>query len=177
MVSQRLSRFFLRLLSVAIGLFFVFGIREKVFGKGEPDLAEKILIEKSGRRLTLIRAGKPLRVYHVSFGTHRIGPKEREGDGKTPEGLYVIDRKIMHSDFHRALHISYPDAADRTHAAALGVSPGGDIMIHGLKNGLGWLGPLQRFSDWTQGCIAVTNAEIDEIRAMVNEGTAVEIVP
>jgi murein L,D-transpeptidase YafK len=177
MVNNRCSRFVILLLSVAIGLHFVFGIQEKAFGKGTPGLADKILVEKSVRRLTLIRAGKPLRVYRVSLGTHPIGPKEREGDGKTPEGRYVIDKKLMHSAFHRALHISYPNAPDRARAAVLGVSPGGDIMIHGLKNGLGWLGPLHHFSDWTQGCIAVTNAEIEEIWAMVAEGTPVEIMP
>jgi murein L,D-transpeptidase YafK len=177
MVKQRRSRFLIFLVSVAIGLPFVFGILENVFGKGKPGMADKILVEKSVRHLTLIRAGKPLRVYRVSLGTHPIGPKEREGDGKTPEGLYVIDKKLMYSGFHRALHVSYPNAADRARAAVLGVSPGGDIMIHGLKNGLGWLGPLHHFSDWTQGCIAVTNAEIEEIWAMVAEGTPVEIVP
>jgi murein L,D-transpeptidase YafK len=156
---------------------FVFGVREQVFGKDKVSLAEQILIEKSAHRLTLIRAGKSLRVYRISLGKSPIGRKEREGDGKTPEGQYVIDRKIIHSSFHRALHISYPNAADRTRAAVPGVSPGGDIMIHGLKNGLGWLGPLHRFSDWTQGCIAVTNAEIEETWDMVPEGTLVKIVP
>jgi len=140
-------------------------------------VADNILVEKSVRRLTLFRGGKPLKVYQIALGSHPVGPKEREGDGKTPEGEYVIDRKIINSGFHRALHISYPNAADRARAASLGVSPGGDIMIHGLKNGFGWLGPLHRISDWTQGCIAVTNAEIEEIWDMVPVGTPVMIVP
>ncbi len=177
MIKPRKPRFVLVLLSIAIGIPFVFGVREQVFGKDKPILAEQILIEKSAHRLTVIRAGKSLHVYRISLGKNPIGPKEREGDGKTPEGQYVIDRKIMQSGFHRALHISYPNAADRARAAALGVSPGGDIMIHGLKNGLGWLGPLHRFSDWTQGCIAVTNAEIEEIWDMVPVGPPVKIVP
>jgi murein L,D-transpeptidase YafK len=177
MITPRKARFVVILLGIAIGFSFVFGIRKQVFGKDEPSFAEQILIEKSAHRLTIVRAGKPLRVYRISLGNKPIGRKEREGDGKTPEGQYVIDKKIMHSGFHRALHISYPNAADRRHAATLGVSPGGDIMIHGLKNGLGWLGPLHHFSDWTQGCIAVTNAEIEEIWDMVPEGTPVKIVP
>jgi murein L,D-transpeptidase YafK len=177
MIKPPRPRFILVILSIAIVFAFLFGTREQLFGKDKPSLAEQILIEKSLRRLTLIRAGKPLRVYGISLGNNPIGPKEREGDGKTPEGQYVIDRKIMNSGFHRALHISYPNAADQARAAALGASPGGDIVIHGLKKGWGWLGPLHRFSDWTQGCIAVTNAEIEEIWDMVPKGTAVKIVP
>jgi murein L,D-transpeptidase YafK len=177
MIKARQLRFTIGLLSIAIGLPFIFGVRERVFGKDKPILAEQILIEKSAHRLILIRTGKSLRVYRISLGKNPIGRKEREGDKKTPEGQYVIDRKIMHSGFHRALHISYPNASDRARAAALGVSPGGDIMIHGLKNGLGWLGPLHRFSNWTQGCIAVTNPEIEEIWDMVPEGTPIKIVP
>ena len=177
MIKPRQPLFVLVLLSIAIGIFFVFEVREQAFSKDKPSLAEQILIEKSAHRLTLLRTGKSLRVYRISLGKNPIGRKEREGDGKTPEGQYVIDRKIIHSGFHRALHVSYPNTADRARAAALGVSPGGDIMIHGLKNGLGWLGPLHRFSDWTQGCVAVTNAEIEEIWDMVREGTPVKIVP
>ena len=114
--------------------------------------------------------------YRVSPGSHRVGPKERDGDGRTAEGLCQIDGRILHSRFHRALHISYPDATDRARARSRGVSPCGDIMIHGLKNRLGWLGPLHRFSDWTQGCIAVTNAEIEKIWTMVPNKTPVEIL-
>ncbi len=166
------------LLAIAVaGIALVIGVRERGFTNDKIRLAEKVLVEKSVRHLTLLRAGKALRVFRIALGIHSIGPKEREGDGKTPEGPYVIDRKILHSGFHRALHVSYPNAADRARAASLGVSAGGDIMIHGLKNGLGWLGPLHRLSDWTQGCIAVTNAEIEEIWAMVAEGTPVEIIP
>ena len=177
MIKPSQPRILLVLLSMVIGFTFFFGVREQVCGKDKPILAEQILINKSARRLTLIRAGEALRVYRISLGNSPIGPKEREGDGKTPEGEYVVDKKIMNSGFHRALHISYPNAADRARAASLGVSPGGDIMIHGLKNGFGWLGPLHRFSDWTQGCIAVTNAEIEEIWDMVPVGTPVKIVP
>lgn len=139
--------------------------------------ADSILIVKSARTLTLLRAGKVLKTYKIVLGSNPLGPKEREGDGKTPEGDYTIDRRNAHSRFHLALHISYPSAADSEQARKRGVNPGGDIMIHGLRNGLGWLGSAHRLRDWTQGCIAVTNAEIEEIWEMVPVGTPVRILP
>src|SRR6478736_6016345 len=106
-----------------------------------------------------------------------IGPKTRQGDHRTPEGHYVIDRRNSRSQFHRSLHISYPNAADRDHARALGVSPGGDIFIHGLPNGYGFIGAAHRTRDWTDGCVAVTDQEIEEIWTLVNNGTPIEIRP
>jgi murein L,D-transpeptidase YafK len=99
------------------------------------------------------------------------------GDGRTPEGIYSVDGRNPKSAFHFSLHLSYPNSADTARASAMGVPPGGDIMIHGIKNGLGWLGSLHRFVDWTQGCVAVTNDEIEEIWDMVPDGIRVEIVP
>jgi murein L,D-transpeptidase YafK len=104
-------------------------------------------------------------------------PKEREGDARTPEGLYAIDAKNDRSAYHKALHVSYPNAADRERAKSLGVSPGGAIMIHGLPNGIGWVGAGHRLYDWTLGCIAVTNDEIDEIWKTVPVCTPIEIRP
>ncbi len=138
---------------------------------------EKVFVEKSARRLSLLRGGKLCRTYRVALGRNPLGAKEREGDGRTPEGQYVVSGRNLHSNFHRALRISYPNKVDKARAASLGVSPGGDIMIHGIQNGLGWLGPLHRVSDWTEGCIAVTDAEIEEIWNIVKDGTPVEIVP
>ena len=106
-----------------------------------------------------------------------MGPKTREGDNKTPEGLYTIDSRNAHSQFHLSLHISYPNAADRARAAKLRVSPGGDIMIHGLPPAYAHLGPLHRKFDWTAGCVAVTDSEIEEIWKLVPIGTVVEIRP
>lgn len=100
-----------------------------------------------------------------------------EGDGRTPEGVYSIDRRKVKSTFHRALHVSYPNDDDLAQAKARSVSPGGDIMIHGLPNGLGFLGKLHLKGDWTAGCIAVTNPQIEEIWRAVPDGTKVEIVP
>jgi len=118
-----------------------------------------------------------LKTYVVSLGRHPVGPKEREGDKRTPEGLYTIESHNPRSSFHRALKVSYPSAADRLAAEKRGVAPGGDIMIHGLRNGLGLIGRLQRGLDWTAGCIAVTNPEIEEICRVVPDGTPIEIRP
>jgi murein L,D-transpeptidase YafK len=139
--------------------------------------ADKVLVEKSARRLTLLRDGTPLKSYEVALGSETIGHKQQEGDGRTPEGLYAVDFKHPRSRFHLALRISYPNSADRSSAAQHGVAPGGDIMIHGLPNGLGWLGGFHLKRDWTDGCIAVTDNQIDEIWAMVDVGTEVEIKP
>jgi murein L,D-transpeptidase YafK len=101
--------------------------------------ATAIMVEKQTRSLTLYHDDKVIKVYHVALGHNPIGPKQREGDSRTPEGEYTIDSKNQHSHAHLALHISYPSIEDRTRAAQQGVPPGGDIMIHGLLNGLGWV--------------------------------------
>ena len=113
----------------------------------------------------------------MALGFSPVGPKQHEGDGRTPEGKYKIDFHKSDSAFHRALHISYPDAADSARAAEAGVAPGGDIMIHGLPNGFSALGPAHRSRDWTAGCIAVTDSEMDEIWASAADGTSIEIGP
>jgi murein L,D-transpeptidase YafK len=139
--------------------------------------AERVLILKSERTLQLLRDGKPFRTYKVALGSNPIGHKSREGDGRTPEGIYVIDYRNGRSQFHRALHISYPNAHDRESARQRRVRPGGMIMIHGLGKNWGFVGSAHRLKDWTLGCIAVTNEEIEEIWAMVPDGTPVEIRP
>jgi murein L,D-transpeptidase YafK len=140
-------------------------------------IADKVLIEKHKRRLTLLNKNTPLKSYEISLGKQPIGKKAVEGDGRTPEGVYAIDRRKLKSSFHQALHISYPNTEDIAQAKAKGVSPGGDIMIHGLPNGLGFIGKFHTKRDWTLGCIAVTNSEIEEILRVVPDGTVVEIVP
>ena len=139
--------------------------------------ADKIVIVKSARTMALLRGGKTLKTYKVALGGEPVGPKRIEGDHKTPEGDYIIDAKNAHSQFHLSLHISYPSAADMERARRLGSRPGGAIMIHGLAGAFAYLGPLHRQSDWTDGCIAVTNAEIEEIWRLVPVGTRVEIRP
>lgn len=139
--------------------------------------ADRILIEKNARRLTLFAKGKTLKSYPVALGGNPNGPKQRQGDNKTPEGLYRIESRNRNSNFHLSLRISYPNEQDKKRAKELGVSPGGDIMIHGIKNGLAWVGNMHAEVDWTKGCIAVTDQEIEEIERLVPNGTTVEIRP
>jgi murein L,D-transpeptidase YafK len=136
-----------------------------------------ILVHKKARTMELIHAGQVLKTYKIALGGEPIGPKTKRGDHRTPEGMYVIDSRNLQSQFHRSLHISYPNAADKERARRLGVPTGGDIYIHGLPNGYGFIGAAHRARDWTDGCIAVTNAEIEEIWRLVDNGTPVEIRP
>ena len=147
-------------------------------GPGGPvPLADSIVIQKKERRLTLYHQGRPLRSYLVALGANPVGDKQFVGDRRTPEGLFSIDFKNDQSDYHLALHISYPDASHRARAEALGVSPGGDILIHGLRNGRGATGAFHRTVDWTDGCIALTDEEIEGVWSAVMVGTPVEIKP
>jgi tetratricopeptide (TPR) repeat protein len=139
--------------------------------------ADKILIEKEARRLTLFSKGEVLKTYKIALGGNPIGPKERQGDNKTPEGTYIIDSRNRDSRYHLSLRISYPNERDKRRARELGVSPGGDIMIHGIKNDFSWVGDGHAEVDWTQGCIAVTDEEIVEIAKLAPNGTVVEIRP
>jgi murein L,D-transpeptidase YafK len=140
-------------------------------------VADRILIEKAARRLTLLRNGQTLKSYSVALGRAPIGAKEYEGDQRTPEGIYTVDFHKADSDYHLALHISYPEQRDIDRATAQGLSAGSDIMIHGLPNGRGWIGRFHRRSDWTAGCIAVADFEIEEIYRAVPNGTPVELRP
>ncbi len=139
--------------------------------------ADRILVEKNAHRLTLLWKGQVMKTYSVALGGSPVGPKRCEGDKKTPEGIYRIDSRLPQSSFHRALHISYPSPADRAQAQRLGCQPGGAIMIHGLGTKFRWVGRLHTVSDWTSGCIAVTNQEIEEIWRAIPDGTVVEIRP
>lgn len=127
--------------------------------------------------MSLMSGSEVLKTYKVALGGQPLGAKDRQGDHKTPEGIYSADRKIPHSQFHKALHLSYPSAADHERARRLGVSPGGDVEIHGLGTQWGRIGSQHLLKDWTDGCIAVTNEEIDEIWPLAPTGTVVEIRP
>ena len=140
-------------------------------------VADKILIVKSKHTMTLMSHDHILKTYRVALGTVPVGAKEKHGDHKTPEGDYVINGRNPQSQFHLSLRISYPNAADQRRARKLGVSPGGDIMIHGLMPQYAWMGSTQSQDDWTDGCIAVSNSEMDEIWQLVPIGTRVEIRP
>jgi murein L,D-transpeptidase YafK len=143
----------------------------------ENQVADRIVVEKSVRTMKLMRGDEVLKTYKVALGRQPVGAKERTGDHKTPEGTYVIDFKNPQSQFHRALHISYPNRADRERAHKLGAEPGGNIEIHGLPPKFAWLGKLHRQTDWTDGCIAVTDPEIEEIWQLVPVGTPLKILP
>jgi len=139
--------------------------------------ADKVLIQKSARQLTLLRNGNPLRSYRVSLGSNPKGAKEREGDERTPEGFYTIDSRNAYSKYHLALHVSYPNAVDRARARRLHVRTGGEIMIHGTPNRWRGLRFVFAHTDWTKGCIAVSDSDIEEIWKLVPNGTVVEIRP
>lgn len=139
--------------------------------------ADKILVYKALRKMELRRGDTVLRTYHIALGRRPYGQKMAAGDGRTPEGRYFIDRRNMVSDYHLALHISYPDPNDLRRAASLGAKPGGSIMIHGQPSYLTPAERLQLNKDWTAGCIALSNTEIDEVWRLVDDGTEVDIYP
>ncbi|RFA31070.1 hypothetical protein CAI21_03095 [Alkalilimnicola ehrlichii] len=139
--------------------------------------AEAVLVIKGERKLYLLRDGERYRAYPIALGGDPSGHKQQEGDQRTPEGDYVLDWRNPSSAFHLSLHVSYPNEDDRARAEARGVSPGGMIMVHGQRNGLGWLGSLLQRWDWTDGCIAVTNVAMEEIWRAVPNGTPIRIEP
>jgi murein L,D-transpeptidase YafK len=139
--------------------------------------ADQVLVVKSQRTLTLLSHRKVLHTYRVALGGSPVGAKEQQGDHKTPEGHYILDRRNAQSSFYKSIHVSYPSDQDKQKASRRGVTAGGDIMIHGLPNGFSWLGATHRARDWTDGCIAVTDTEMDEIWELVPDGTPIEIRP
>lgn len=143
----------------------------------EPLRTDKILIDKSERRMTLLWKGNPVRMYHIALGGAPVGKKQCQGDQKTPEGTYSIIGRNPWSSYHRSLRVSYPNAEDIANARRLRCDPGGDIMIHGLPNGGQFSEKAHASTDWTLGCVAVTDPEIEEIWKAVPDGTAVEIRP
>jgi murein L,D-transpeptidase YafK len=139
--------------------------------------ADLVVVDKSERRLELYSGKVLLKSYSISLGRHPTGPKRQQGDGKTPEGEYRIDYRKPDSSFHKALHISYPSPTDSAEARRRGADPGGMVMVHGMRNGLGWLGRTHLALDWTNGCVAVTDREIDEIWRAVPDGTRIVLRP
>jgi murein L,D-transpeptidase YafK len=139
--------------------------------------ADRVVVLKRAHILQLLSQGKVIKTYKVALGGDSIGPKTRQGDHKTPEGVYVLNFRNAHSQFYKSIHISYPNEHDRAEARKKGASPGGDVFVHGLPNGYGAVGAAHRLKDWTNGCIAVTDEEIDEIWVIVSDGTPIEIKP
>jgi murein L,D-transpeptidase YafK len=140
-------------------------------------VVDRIVIEKSKRTMTLMKQDREVRTYKVALGRNPIGPKIQKGDQKTPEGIYYVDYKVHNSVYHRALHLNYPNQDDIERARSLGVTPGNSIMIHGMKEDKLWMGDVQYLFDWTNGCIALTNREIEEVWVLVPVWTPVEIRP
>ena len=174
---------FLILLAILWGGFWAYVTWMQKYGSGTPPepvpvagMADEIRVSKVDKRLYLLQEGRVIRSYAIAMGPNwDKGHKEREGDRRTPEGSYIIDWRNPQSRFYLSLHISYPNAKDKAQARAGGYSPGGDIMIHGMPNGFSGAAAALQAMDWTDGCIAVTNAEMDEIWALVPNGTAIHI--
>jgi murein L,D-transpeptidase YafK len=138
---------------------------------------DRIVVEKSARKLSAFANDQRLKSYQIALGRNPVGAKEKEGDNKTPEGIYKIDSRNPQSNFHLGMHISYPSDEDQARAAERGVNAGFDIMIHGIQNGRGWIGAFHRLHDWTAGCIAITDEEMEELWRVTPDGTTVEIRP
>lgn len=155
-------------------LIFLLALTATVHANPKADL---VVVNKSKRELILMHDGTELANYHIALGGVPEGHKKQEGDQKTPEGRYVLDYKKSNSSFYKAIHISYPNKEDKAQAKKHGVSPGGLIMIHGQKNGVGWLGSIIQLIDWTDGCIAVKNSEMEEIWQLVDVNTPIQINP
>ena len=139
--------------------------------------ADMVLVKKSEAKIYLMRKGQIIKEYHAAFGANPKGHKQQKGDERTPEGKYILDYKKSDSSFYKSIHISYPNEQDMIKAKEAGVDPGGFIMIHGQKNGLGFFALLTQRFNWTDGCIAVKNNEMDEIWQAVDVGTPIEIKP
>jgi murein L,D-transpeptidase YafK len=165
---MRLLKFF----AVALIAFGLSACSSKFKTYNGPEVTH-VVVNKSERKMYLLHNDKVLEDYDFDLGFAPVGHKVKEGDGRTPEGTYLIDRRNPNSKFHLSIGISYPNMVDRAQAYAQGESPGGDIFIHGQPNGFkGRKGP-----DWTAGCIAVSNKEVEWIYAMVKDGTPITLYP
>lgn len=139
--------------------------------------ADVVVVEKSTKTLSLFKKDRKIASFSVTFGANPIGHKQEEGDERTPEGRYKLDYKKTATNYHKAIHISYPNARDIENANKRGVSPGGAIMIHGQKKGWGWLSIFTQRLNWTNGCIALADDDLDVVWDAVDVGTPIEIKP
>ncbi|HEY8934067.1 MAG TPA: L,D-transpeptidase family protein [Cyclobacteriaceae bacterium] len=158
---------------ITVLLFYYFAPEKELSATTKID---KLVVIKSKQKMEAYFNGKIIKTYTVSLGQHD-GDKESEGDKKTPEGEYFINAKNPNSGYHKNLGISYPNADDISEAKRNGLKPGGEIKIHGIKNGIGFIGRFHRLYNWTAGCIAVTDKEIDELYSAVDIGTPLIIKP
>jgi murein L,D-transpeptidase YafK len=160
------------IIPVAIVAYYFFPEKKLPSGK----IIDHLVVYKSKRRMEAYSGNELLKTYTVSLGKSPIGHKQFEGDLKTPEGIYIINDRNPNSAFYKNLGVSYPDASDIANAQQLGKPPGGDIKIHGLRNGRGYIGKFHRWKDWTAGCIAVTDAEMEELYRAVKKDAVIEIL-
>jgi murein L,D-transpeptidase YafK len=168
--------------SLRVHVAAAFGLLSLLAGcAGPPERVsvDRVVVDKSERRMRLMQDGNVVREYRVALGDAPLGHKFREGDERTPEGEYLLDWRNPRSSYYKAIHVSYPNESDRIAARALGYQPGGMIMIHGKPNYISSPAVLAEYDrrDWTDGCIAVTNEEMDEIWALVKDGTPILILP
>jgi len=189
-IHQRLFRllFAFSILALTSGCETISGILADLFGEAPPVtaaqpepvsplMADRIVVRKSKRSLELLHDGVVVESFPIALGRQPEGPKQEEGDGRTPEGIYHIDWRSIQTHYTRALHISYPDEHDRKQAHAMSVDAGGAIFIHGLPPDYGPFDPPEWYRDWTEVCIAVGNAAVVKIWDAVPDGTEVEILP
>ena len=164
-------KFSCNIISAALAVLLLSGI---AYGG---QIADSVLVIKSESRLYLIREGRELASFKVAFGSNPRGHKQQQGDERTPEGHYILDYKNPHSKYYKSIHISYPNKQDRADARKRGVDPGGDIVIHGQPNGYERFSFIVQFFNWTDGCIALSNSDMDLVWQAVIPGTPIEIRP
>lgn len=178
--QQGLPRIAWPVLAAGVGVVILMYILDAAF----PSLfarslgqVDRVIVLKSERRLMLYAGDERVATYRIALGSDPAGHKTFRGDSRTPEGLYTLDYRNKHSQFYRSIHVSYPNDADLAAGIEADVPPGGNVMIHGLPDGKGLIGPVFNLRDWTDGCIAVSNREIEEIWHAVPDGTPIEIRP
>lgn len=165
------------LVSAIVACLLSLWVSADAYSDSEFPVADEVIVEKSARKLHLLKDGEPFRSFDIALGVAPLGDKEYEGDAKTPEGRYLLDLRNPNSDFFLSMHISYPSQDDRQQARQQGVDPGGQIMIHGQPNVPTYSEAYYRSQDWTNGCIAVSNSDMIDIWLMTPDGTPIEIRP
>jgi murein L,D-transpeptidase YafK len=175
----RRASFGIRFSRLRLHATLIFVLASRLFAvAGDSEVrVDRVVVYKHEHKLVLMAQGKEVKSYRVALGGRPVGAKKRQGDHRTPEGSYVLDSRSERSHFYKAYHISYPNADDRAAARRLRVSPGGSIMLHGLPKDYAWVGKAHTLHDWTDGCIAVTDEEMDELWGLLRVGTAIDIKP
>ena len=156
---------------------YLFGLSVLMFCQITHADIDLVKVVKSQRQMWLLEQGKIIKQYTIALGANPVGHKQQEGDERTPEGRYILDYRNPNSGYFKSLHVSYPNKQDLANAKAKGVDAGGMIMIHGQRNGFGWAAKLTQLKDWTNGCIALHNQDMQEVWDLVKIGTPIEILP